>query len=520
MVQRQIKGVSRSNPADTSKGEQTMKLNQKVSIRMGGAAVILGLALIAGSLFGSLVTAQSRWSPFAPARLAPIYIPSNDGHAAAQVSFLAGFTPILKNVTPAVVNISSSKIVRNPEMSFNDPFFGQLFGDEFGRLPRERRDQSLGSGVIVSPDGYILTNNHVVNGASEIRVWLSDKREYKARLIGTDPQTDVAVVKVDAHNLPAMILGDSAKMQVGNFALAIGNPFGIGQTVTMGIISAVGRGNLGIEDYEDFIQTDAAINPGNSGGALIDARGELIGINTAILANGAPGNQGVGFAIPINMARQVMEQIMKRGKVTRGYLGVQIQEVTPSIAKAFGLDRARGALVGDVTAHGPAAKAGLDKGDVILELNGEPVTDSRTLRLTISQAAPSTTVRLKIFRNGGERELSVRLGELPAGQQAANAGNERSDALESVMIEDLTPPVAHQLGLPAQIKGVVVTYVKSTSPAAEAGLQRGDVIQEVNRQPVTSVADFERVTSQASKGSVLLLLNRGGTMLYLAIEPR
>jgi serine protease Do len=510
-----------------SKGEKTMTLNQTVSIRTGAAAVMLAVALIAGSLFGSLVTAQNGRAPFGLSHVAPMYIAGNDGHASDLVSFLSGFTPVLKTAIPAVVNISSSKLVRNPEDGemplFNDPFFRQFFGDEFGpqfNIPRERREQSLGSGVIVSPDGYILTNNHVVNGASEIKVLLSDKREYKARLIGTDPQTDVAVLRVDAHNLPAMTLGNSAKTQVGNFALAIGNPFGIGQTVTQGIISAVGRGNLGIEDYEDFIQTDAAINPGNSGGALIDARGELIGINTAILADGASGNQGVGFAIPINMARQVMDQIMKRGKVTRGYLGVQIQEVTPAIAKAFGLDSTRGALVGDVMADGPAAKAGLARGDVFLELNGEPVTDSRTLRLAISQAAPGTTERFKVFHNGSQRELSVTLGELPSEPQTANAENEPVGALEGVMIDDLTPRVAAQLRLPAQIKGVVVTDVKSTSSAAEAGLQRGDVIQEVNRQPVASVTEAERIVGKAGKGSVLLLVNRGGTTLYLAVEPR
>jgi serine protease Do len=504
-----------------------MKLMKTVNVRMGVAAALLVCALIGGSVLGWLVTANSQWSPFGTGHVAPMYIAGSDGHSADQVSFLDGFTPVLKNVTPAVVNISSSKVVRNPEGNLapflNDPFFRQFFGDQSGRqfnIPRERLEQSLGSGVIVSPDGYILTNNHVVDSATEIKVALADKREFKARLVGTDPQTDVAVLKVDAQNMPAITLGDSAKVQVGNFTLAVGNPFGLGQTVTMGIVSAVGRGNLGIEDYEDFIQTDAAINPGNSGGALINARGELIGINTAILSNGAQGNQGVGFAIPVNMARQVIDQLLKHGKVTRGYLGVQIQEVTPTIAKAFGLGSARGALVGDVTSDGPAAKAGLIKGDIIVEFNGEPVTDSRALRLKVSQTAPGTTVRFKVFRNGSEREFSLTLGELPSKPQSANAGNERSGALEGVMIDDLTPQILRQLGLPAQTKGAVVTDVKSTSPAAQAGLQRGDVIQEVNRQPVTSVGDFERAASKAGNGPILLLVNRGGTTLYLAIEAR
>jgi serine protease Do len=502
-----------------------MKLNRTFSIRTGVAGATLVLALIAGSLFGSLVTAQHRRPMLTGASTTPMYLAGHDGRESDQVSFMTGFTPVLKNVIPAVVNISSSRIVRNPEreeMQFlNDPFFRQFFGNQFGRqfnVPRERREQSLGSGVIVSPDGYILTNSHVVTGASEIKAWLSDKREYKARLIGTDPQTDIAVLRVDAPNLPAVTLGDSSKAQVGNFALAIGNPFGIGQTVTMGIISAVGRGNLGIEDYEDFIQTDAAINPGNSGGALIDARGELIGINTAILANGASGNQGVGFAIPVNMARQVMDQIMKHGRVTRGYLGVQIQEVTPAIAKAFGLDGVCGALIADVTADGPAAKAGLTKGDVVIALNGEPVTDSRTLRLAISQAAPGTIVHLKVLHNNSQKEVSVTLGELSAGPQAANTVNEPGEALEGVTIHDLTPRIAARLELPAHTKGAIVTDVKLTSPAAEAGLQRGDVIQEINRQPVTSAADIQRLMGPAGNDSVLLLVNRGGASVYLAIE--
>jgi serine protease Do len=504
-----------------------IRLKTRVNLGVGVAAALLALALVVGSLLGWLVTAESQWSPSGPGHVAPMYIAKDDGRAGDQVSFPAGFTPILKNVTPAVVNISSSKIVRNPQQNLapflNDPFFRQFFGDQPGKrfnIPREQLERSLGSGVIVSPDGYILTNNHVVDGSKEIRVALADKREFTARVVGTDPQTDVAVLKVDTTNLPAITLGDSARVQVGNFSLAIGDPFGVGQTVTMGIISAIGRGNLGIEEYEDFIQTDAAINPGNSGGALINERGELIGINTAIVSNGAQGNQGVGFAIPINMARQVMDQILKHGKVTRGYLGVQIQEVTPAIAKAFGLSSARGALVGDVTADGPAAKAGLLKGDIIVELNGEPITDSRTLRLRISQTAPGTSVRLKVFHNGSERGFSVTLGELPAKPEAADAGNEPGGALEGVMIDELTPRILNQLGLPARTKGVVVTDVKPASLAADAGLQRGDVIQEVNRQAVASVAEFERAIGQTGKGPILLLVNRAGTTLYLAIESR
>jgi serine protease Do len=305
---------------------------------------------------------------------------------------------------------------------------------------------------------------------------------------------------------------------VGDVVLAIGNPFGIGQTVTMGIVSATGRGNLGIEDYEDFIQTDAAINPGNSGGALINTRGELIGINTAILSNGAQGNQGIGFAVPINMARQVMEQILKTGKVTRGWLGIGIQPVTAAIAKAFGLNEPRGALVGDVTPDSPAARSGIAKGDIILEFNGQPIAESRHLQLKVAQTAPGTTVRLKLFRDGQPREVSVTLGELPTEQQRASEDNERDSTLDGVSVDEMTPHIARQLGLPAQTTGVVVVEVEPGSAAADAGLQRGDVIQAVNRRPVTNANEFERAIRQAGNDSVLLLINRGGRSFYAVIE--
>src|SRR5499426_2624267 len=346
------------------------------------------------------------------------------------------FAPIVKNAQPAVVSIASTKVIKvdagDEGLSplFDDPMFRQFFGDRgAGPLnrpgrPRELREQGLGSGVIVSPDGYILTNNHVIEGANEIKVYTSDKRELKARVIGADPKTDIAVVKVEAKNLPTLAFADSSKAQVGDIVLAIGNPFGVGQTVTMGIISATGRGNLGIEDYEDFIQTDAAINPGNSGGALINASGQLIGINTAILSR-AGGNQGVGFAVPSNLARTVMNQLLKDGKVVRGYLGVLIQPVTPEIAKAFSLPNTRGALVGEVTPDGPAARAGLAQGDVITELNGVRVDDSRELRLKISQIAPGSAIKLKLIRRRPARTHAHarRIAERERNREQPEAGN-------------------------------------------------------------------------------------------------
>jgi serine protease Do len=435
------------------------------------------------------------------------------------------FAPIVKNAQPAVVSIASTKVVKissgDEGLSplFDDPMFRQFFGDgpqnRFGK-PREQREQGLGSGVIVAADGYILTNNHVIDGANEIRVFTSDKRELKARVIGADPKTDIAVVKVEAKNLPTLPFADSSQAQVGDIVLAIGNPFGVGQTVTMGIISATGRGNLGIEDYEDFIQTDAAINPGNSGGALINASGQLIGVNTAILSR-AGGNQGVGFAVPANLARTVMNQLLKDGKVVRGYLGVLIQPVTPEIAKAFNLPDARGALVGEVTPDGPAARAGLAQGDVIIELNGVRVDDNRELRLKIGQLAPGSAIRLKLIRDGNPREINITLDELPNEKETASDGKPESDSPDGLSVENLTPQIARQLGLQSSANGVVVTGVQDGSRADDAGLRRGDVIQQVNRQPVNNVAEFERAMKQAGDKSAALLVNRNGHTSFVAL---
>src|SRR5262245_55972681 len=447
-----------------------------------------------------------------------------NGMAALTMSF----APIVKNAQPAVVSIASTKVVKissgDEGLSplFDDPMFRQFFDDgpqnRFGKQ-REHREQGLGSGVIVSPDGYILTNNHVIDDANEIRVYTSDKRELKARVIGADPKTDIAVVKVEAKNLPTLPFADSSQAQVGDVALAIGNPFGVGQTVTMGIISATGRGDLGIEDYEDFIQTDAAINPGNSGGALINASGQLIGVNTAILSR-AGGNQGVGFAVPANLARTVMNQLLKSGKVVRGYLGVMIQPVTPEIAKAFNLPDSRGALIGEVTPDGPAARAGLAQGDVIIELNGERVDDSRDLRLKIGQLAPGSAIRLKLLRDGNPREVNATLGELPNEKEAASDGKPESDSPDGLSVENLTPQIARQLGLQSSASGVVVTGVQDGSRADDAGLRRGDVIQQVNRQPVNNVAEFERAIKQAGDKSTLLLVNRNGHASFVALAAQ
>jgi serine protease Do len=451
-----------------------------------------------------------------------------------------GFAPVVKEVLPNVVNISSSKVVKTPRNQMQmpegmeqDPFFQQFFGQQFGgrgrgqggngpdQQPQKQREQSLGSGVIVSPEGYILTNNHVVDGATDVKVTLSDKRELKAEIVGTDPKTDIAVLKLTGEKFNAITLGDSQKVQVGDYALAIGDPFGVGQTVTMGIVSAKGRGGLGIEDYEDFIQTDAPINPGNSGGALVNDRGELVGINTAILSHGSGGNEGIGFAIPINLARNVMGQIIDHGKVTRGYIGVVIQPITPNMSKALNLDKLQGALVGDVSPKGPAKDAGVQRGDVILAINGNTVNDSNDLRNTISMMQPGQTVKLTINRSGSTKDIDVKLGELPLSKAEAEANDSENgsskESMKGITVETLDSDTAQQLQLPEATKGVVVTGVDPSSAAADSGLRKGDVIQEVNHQPVKNAAEFEAAMSKSEKNGALLLVNRGGTTVFVAL---
>jgi serine protease Do len=439
------------------------------------------------------------------------------------------FAPIVKKVLPVVVNVSSSKVIKTQGFQGGSPddLFGRFFGDQgFDapqnrgrnnrgfRAPQERRAHGLGSGVIVSPEGYILTNNHVVDGATEVTVGLSDKREFHARVVGTDPKSDIAVLKIDAPNLQYITIGDSNKVQVGDQVLAVGNPFGVGQTVTMGIVSAMERGGLGIEDYEDFIQTDAPINPGNSGGALVNDRGELIGINTAILAHGSEGNQGIGFAVPVNLARQVMTAIVENGKVVRAYLGVMTQDMTPAMAKAFNTSNTQGALISDVTANSPAERAGLQKGDIIREVDGRPVDNSNQLRNRINMLPPETSVTLKVDRNGALRTVSAKLGEMPTRQERASAEPNSEQSLEGIAVDTLTPEVARELRISPRTKGVVVTEVDPGSKAAEAGLRRGDVIQEVNRRPVQNRQQFESAVRSAGDNA-LLLVNRQGNTLFL-----
>jgi serine protease Do len=456
----------------------------------------------------------------------------NDAPVPADAKPTLTFNPVVKKASASVVNIYSTKTVREgPANSpmFDDPFFRRFFGGNMENLPSERRSQALGSGVIVTPDGYILTANHVVEGAAEIKVALPDEATtYTAKLVGSDPKTEVAVIKVEAKDLPAITLADSDKLVVGDVVLAIGNPFGLGQTVTMGIVSATGRSGMGIVDYEDFIQTDASINPGNSGGALVDATGRLVGINTAILSRSG-GNQGVGFAIPTNLARLIMERLVTDGRVSRGYLGVMIQPVTPELAKEFKLESHAGALVGGVNPGSPAGDAGLKEGDVITSFNNKKITNSRHLRMLASQTLPGTTVPVGVMREGKEQTFDVKLTEAPAetvaredegpdGRQRSTSG---TGALEGVKLDDLNPNIERQLNLPRHVRGgALVVQLSSESPAAAAGLREGDVIMEINRQPVNGASEAIALSRDARDGRVLLRVWSGDGSRYLVINSK
>jgi serine protease Do len=444
------------------------------------------------------------------------------------------FAPIVKKVAPSVVNIYSTRFIKERPMRnpmFNDPIFRQFFGNQFPEDDRERtrKEQSLGSGVIVSPDGYILTANHVVAEADEVKVSIADsKNEYTARIIGKDSATDVAVLKIQANNLPAVTLADSDQLEVGDMVLALGNPFGVGQTVTMGIVSALGRNGLpGFNQYQNFIQTDAAINPGNSGGALVDVEGRLVGINTAIVSSSG-GNNGIGFAVPINMARNVLERLVSGGKITRGYLGIMPQDIDADLAQQFNLPDQSGALVGDVVPGTPAAKAGIKSGDVITAINGQPVTDAHSLQLTVSQLSPGTAVAMKIIRNGVARNFTVMLAELPGSESASGNGDNSStgtgmaDALDGVTVADLEPPVRDQLHVPADVTGALVTEVSPDSNSADAHLMVNDLIVEINRQPVTGADDAVRLCKAARGEHILVKIWRrngdfAGTR-YLSVD--
>jgi serine protease Do len=438
------------------------------------------------------------------------------------VSFRDGFEPIVRRVLPTVVNISTSKRVRLPLLS--DSSVRQLFETKFGRVPPEIREHSLGSGVITRSDGYILTSSHVLEGCDSVTISMSDGREFDGRVVGFDPKSDLGVVKINAKYLPAADFGAPDAVRVGEFALAIGDPFGVGQTVTMGIVSATGRGGLGIEEVEHFIQTDAAINPGNSGGALVNAKGNLIGINTAIVSHRSTGAQGIGFAVPVTMARSIMDEIIATGKVVRGWLGVAVQPVTKDIAIALSLPgEAHGVLITDVERDSPARKAALREGDILLALNDGSVVDTPTFKLTLSQMKPHSTLKLKVFRDGKVMEQTVVLGQIPTGEDHGTARptdiSQFAKPGLGITAEPVTEAIKDRLQLPSDAKGIIVTDVEPEGAAAEAGLQHGDIIEELNRKPLSNVEQLQRCITSGSQKPSLLLISRAGSHMFIAIPP-
>ena len=471
---------------------------------------------------------------------------------AAPVPQVAGristFAPLVEKVSPSVVTIATSKMLaRNQNASnpmFNDPNFRRFFGipdsapGEGDKGPKgggkKRLERAgLGSGVIVSPDGYILTNNHVIEGADEIIVTLGkDKHEYKAKKVGNDPATDIAVLKIEGENLQSITFTDSAKTRVGDVCIAVGNPFGLTQSVTMGIVSALGR--VGIERgmsanplentrYEDFIQTDASINPGNSGGALVDVEGRLIGINTAIFSM-TGGNQGIGFAVPSNLARSVMESLIKTGRVSRGFLGIVLQPLNEELAKQFNLGSTNGALIAEVAGKSPAEKAGLKSGDVVTEVAGKKVEDPRELQLLIANLAPGSKADLKIMRDGKDQTFTVELAERPTGggvAAAESAKAEDPDVLDGVTVADIDVEARKRFDLPESVKGVVITEIAADSPSAEAGIKVGDVIHEANREPVTSSKQAVELSEKLKKEKkVLLRVSTKGQSRFVVVERK
>ncbi len=437
---------------------------------------------------------------------------------------LPDFADLAAHISPSVVNISTTQEVKNPfggmgegeEDPFHD-FFGP-FERFFGNPRRPFKAKSLGSGFVIDAAGYILTNNHVVENADEIVVKLNTGKEFKAKVVGRDPKTDIALIEIHgASDLVAVKLGDSDKLRVGQWVIAIGNPFGLENTVTAGIVSALGR-HINQGPYDNFIQTDAAINPGNSGGPLVNTKGEVVGINTAIYSRSG-GNIGIGFAIPINIAKEIVPQLKEKGHVTRGWLGVMIQKVTPDIAESLGLSEPKGALVADVVKDGPAEAAGIKQGDVIVEYDGKPIADSADLPLLVARTPVGRSVVVKVIRDKKEQSFTVKIAELKEEEVAQGGGGTTSEGL-GLTVQTLTPDIADNLGLDRNLKGVVVTDVDPNGPAGDAGMRRGDVILEVNRTPVKDVDAYRKALRASGKGkSVLFLVRRGDNTIFLAVKP-
>jgi len=463
--------------------------------------------ILAGGVVGGLVAAVSIFH-FAAPRSAYAALGADDQAAplTSPADLSAAFERVAERIRPSVVSVNSVKRIAVGQRQLNVPEqllrspFREFFGPDFPGLSQRgpgQRDlvqQGLGTGVVVSADGYILTNNHVVRNADTVTVGLPDKRTLTAKVVGTDPKTDLAVLKVNADHLQPVALGDSDALKIGEWVVAVGNPFGLSSTITAGIVSAKGRANVGLAEYEDFIQTDAAINPGNSGGPLVNLRGEVVGINTAILSKSG-GYMGIGFAIPIDMARSIKDRLIDDGRVVRGWLGVYIQDLTSGLSKSFGFDGTDGVLVGDVTPGGPSAKAGLESGDIITEYDGQPVTDMQKLRERVAETRPGQKVKLRVFRDGKTRTVRLKIGELEA-EVASSSGQTEPDEL-GIAVRSLTPDIARQLGYDSDMRGVVVTRVEPAGIADRAGLRARDVIVSVQGHDIGDISDFRAAMSKS-----------------------
>ncbi len=444
--------------------------------------------------------------------------------ANAQSNQFQSLSPLVKQLSPSVVNISTTSVSKSTARSFESPFgeeedeqFDDLFKKFFGDSPeREFKRKGLGSGFIFSEDGYIITNNHVVERATDIKVILQNGDSYPAKIMGTDPKSDLAVLKIEPKTkLPAVRFGNSDRLEIGDWVLAIGNPFGLGHTVTSGIISAKGR-SLGLGSYDDFVQTDAAINPGNSGGPLFNFQGEVVGVNTAIIA----GGQGIGFAIPVNIAKNVVSQLRNGGKVVRGWIGVYVQSVTPEIAESFKLEDDDVALVADVTDGGPADKAGVRRGDIIIELNGNKIDEMLDLPKLVASYAPGTKTNMKVLRDGKEKVLNIKLGELPeqGAQISSRVVDHEVEQNLGLVVQEITPQIQSKLGIEYS-NGVVITDVRGNSMASKAGLLNGDVVLEINKKQIVNLDDYRKSVDSVKIGqNLLFLVRRGSNTVYVALK--